>query len=250
MAADIPPNYRARRDLLNGRAVLVTGAGSGMGRAAAMRYAAHGAQVVLSGRDVPRLERVYDEIERAGAPDAFICPLDLAAADDATYRAAHDAIRDAFGRLDGMLHAASALGQRTPLEQFPMDVWRATLQINLSGALALTQCLLPLLKRADDASLLFTATDAGPHQGAYWGAYAVSQRALEGLALALASELERTSAVRVNCIDPGDTDTPLRRAAFPAEAAANRPQPEQRMATYLYLMGPDSRGVSGRRFKA
>ena len=250
MAADIPPRYRARRDLLNGRVVLVTGAGSGLGRAAAISYAAHGANVVLGGRDIAKLERVYDEIERAGSPDAFICPLDLAALDAAAQSAAHDAVRNSFGRLDGVLHAAATLGRRTPLEQFPIDVWQATLQVNLTGAFALTQCLLPLLKRADDASVLFTVSDAGRPHGAYWGAYAVSQRALEGLASALAAELERTSSVRVNSVDPGAVDTPLRRAALPAEPAASRPHPQRRMAAYLYLMGPDSLGVSGRRFNA
>ncbi len=251
MATHIPPRYRARADALKGRVVLVTGASSGLGRAASKTYAAHGATVVLSGRDVSKLEQLHDEIERDGSPGAFICPLDLSQADAAAFDALRDALDQHFGHLDGVLHSAATLGQRTPLEHFPLDAWATVMHVNLSAALALTQSVLPLMRRAKDASLLFTASGVGRRGGsAYWGAYGVSKCALEGLVQGLAEELEKTSSVRVNSLNPGAVNTAMRRAAFPAETPTDNPFPEQRMAAYLYLMGPDSVGVNGRQFDA
>ncbi len=101
-----------------------------------------------------------------------------------------------------------------------------------------------------NASVIFTSSGVGRVGRAYWGAYAVSKFATEGFAQVLASELENTSRVRVNSLNPGATNTAMRRAAYPAEHPETNPYPEQIMPTYLFLMGDDSLGITGKSFDA
>jgi NAD(P)-dependent dehydrogenase (short-subunit alcohol dehydrogenase family) len=120
------------------------------------------------------------------------------------------------------------------------------LLVNLTAPFILTRCLLPLLKRSVDASVLFTTSRVGHAATAYWGAYAVSKFGTEGLAEMLADELENT-AIRVNAINPGATRTKMRRRAYPAESADTLRSPESVTTPYLYLLGPDSRSIRGQR---
>jgi NAD(P)-dependent dehydrogenase (short-subunit alcohol dehydrogenase family) len=110
--------------------------------------------------------------------------------------------------------------------------------------------LLPLLRASKDAAVLFTSSGVGNRGRAYWGAYSISKFAVEGMAQVLAQELESTSSVRVNVIDPGKVRTSMRRQAYPSEAPESLPTPESLTATYLALLGPASRGVTGQRFQA
>jgi len=97
-------DYHPPADLLAGRTILITGAGDGLGRAAALAYARHGATVVLLGRTVKKLEAVYDAIVAAGGPQPAITPLDLAKAGYAQLAEIAERIGESFGRLDGLLH--------------------------------------------------------------------------------------------------------------------------------------------------
>ena len=117
--------------------------------------------------------------------------------------------------------------------------------VNLTAPFALTKALMPALRLASDASIVFSTSSVGRHGRAYWGAYAVSKFGIEGLAQVLADELANTSAIRVNCINPGATNTAMRRAAYPAEPPQRNPHPARIMPAYLYLMGPASTGVTG-----
>lgn len=240
-----PHLYEAAPDLLQGRNILVTGAGSGIGRAAALCFAAHGATVILLGRQQERLEHCYDEIIANGSPEPVIQLLDLQEADDAACHALNDQVIEHLGCLHGILHNAAMLGPRTPLAQYPTARWQEVLTVNLTAPFMLTRALLPALDAAPDASVVFTTSGVGRRGRAYWGAYAVSKFGIEGLAQVLADELANTSAIRVNCINPGATNTAMRREAYPAEIPQRNPDPEQIMAAYLYLMGPDSIGCTG-----
>lgn len=248
--AHAPANYRPAPDLLAGRTVLVTGAGDGIGRVASLNYAAHGATVILLGRTESKLESLYDEIETAGYPRPALVTLDLAEADEDHYTRLAEGLAEEFGKLDGLLHNASVLGERRPIESAGYDSWREVMQVNVNATFILTRHLLPLLQAAPSASVIFTSSGVGRTGRAYWGAYAVSKFATEGLMQVLASELENTSAVRANCINPGATNTRMRRAAYPAENPTENPSPEALMATYLYLMGDDSKGINGASFDA
>ncbi len=243
-----PTTYMPRADLLAERVILVTGAGSGIGRALALTLAAHGATVALCGRSLKKLERVYDEIVAAGHPQPALLPLDLENALASHYDALAEAVDKEFGRLDGLVHNAAILGTRAPIAHFDVPTWCRVLQVNLTAEFALTQVCLPLLEKSVDASMVFTTSSVGQVGRAYWGAYAVSKFGVEGLAQVLAHEYEGNDALRVNLVNPGATRTDMRALAFPAEDSTRLKTPAEITATYLYLLGPDSRGVSGQRF--
>jgi NAD(P)-dependent dehydrogenase (short-subunit alcohol dehydrogenase family) len=242
--------YTPAPDLLASRTILVTGAGDGIGRAAALAFATHGASVILLGRTAAKLEKVYDEIEKHGAPQAAILPLDLAVATPAHYEQVAQTIEKEFGRLDGLLHNAADAGTLTPVELYEPDMWYRVMQVNLHAAWLLTRACLPLLRKSADASIVFTSADAGRAGHAYRGAYGVSCFALEGLMQILADECVTEGRVRVNSLDPGAVRTAMRARAYPGENARALPAPEDIMPAYLYLLGPDSRGVSGRALNA
>ena len=243
-------DYRAAADLLQGRVILVTGAGDGIGRACAISCAAHGASVVLLGRTLSKLEAVYDEIEAAGYPQPAICPLNLETAAEKDYDDLADQLFDTFGKLDGLVHNAALLGPRTMLDNVKNEDWQQLMQVNVNAPFALTKAMMPLLRAAPDASVVFLSSSVGRKGRAYWGPYAVSKFALEGLMQVLADEQDGTSEIRVNSVNPGATRTAMRKAAYPAEEPEKNPEPSEIMPVFLYLLGADSKGVTGQALNA
>ncbi|MDZ7852872.1 MAG: YciK family oxidoreductase [Halomonas sp.] len=243
-------DYQPASDLLDGRIILVTGAGDGIGRAAALAFAGHGATVILLGRTITKLEKVYDEIEAAGGPQPAIFPLNFEGATLKDYHDMAETLDKEFGRLDGILHNAGILGRITPFEQYNPELWEQVMQVNINGPIWMTQALLPLLKNSTAASVIFTSSSVGRRGRAYWGAYAVSKFATEGFVEVLADEVEHLGSVRVNSLNPGGTRTAMRKAAYPGENEMTLRAPEEIMPTYLWLMGPDSRGHNGETFDA
>ncbi|ARU88034.1 YciK family oxidoreductase [Pseudomonas sp. M30-35] len=243
-------DYTARPDLLNGRVILVTGAGRGIGAAAAKTFAAHGATVLLLGKTESNLSAVYDEIEAAGHPQPAVIPFNLETALPHQYDELAAMVESEFGKIDGLLHNASIIGPRTPVEQLSGENFMRVMQVNVNAMFMLTSTLLPLLKLSNDASVVFTSSSVGRKGRAYWGAYGVSKFATEGFMQTLADELEDVAPVRANSINPGATRTDMRAQAYPGENPDNNPTPADIMPVYLYLMGPDSTGVSGQAFDA
>jgi NAD(P)-dependent dehydrogenase (short-subunit alcohol dehydrogenase family) len=244
-----PRDFTPRADELAGRVIAITGPTRGIGRAVARACAAHGAEVILIGRNVKRLEEVHGEIEASGGA-ALIAPLDLEKALAAGYDTLAAAVLERFGRLDGLLHNASLLGEMSPIEHYDVPTWLKVMHVNVTAAFALTQVLLPALKKSTDASVLFTSSSVGRKGRAFWGAYAVSKFAVEGLSQVLASETENVSAIRVNTLNPGPTRTQMRMQAYPSENPETLPLPEAMVNPYLALLGPASRGITGRSFDA
>lgn len=242
--------YQAPSDLLKDRIILVTGAGAGIGRVAAKTYAAHGATVILLGRTLEKLEQVYDEIEAAGHPQPALVPMNLESAQEHDFIELTNIIEQEFGRLDGILHNASLLGVRTPIESYDPVIWQQVMQVNLNAPFMLTQILMPLLEKSDHASIVFTSSTVGREGRAYWGAYGVSKFATEGLMQTLADELDGVSNIRTNSINPGATRTLMRETAYPAEDPSTVTAPEEIMPLYLYLMGTDSKGINGQALNA
>lgn len=244
-------DYQAPKDLLDGKVILVTGAGAGIGQAAAKSFAAHGATVILLGRTIKKLEDVYDEIEAAGHPQAAIYPMNLEGAVAKDYDDMAATIQKEFGRLDGILHNAALLGSITPIEQYDADEWLKLMQVNLNAPFMMTQALISLLRESEDASVIFTSSSVGRKGRAYWGAYSVSKFGIEGLMQVLSDELDdEHHNIRVNSVNPGATRTNMRAHAFPAENPIHNPLPEDIMGTYLYLMGRESAGKTGQAFDA
>ena len=242
--------YQASKDLLKGRIIAVTGAGDGIGREAAKTFASLGATVILLGRTTAKLEKVYDEIEAEGGPQAAIYPINFEGAVEKDYDDMHNTLASEFGLLDGLLHNASELGERTPIGNYPVEVWERVLHVNITAPFMMTKALLPLLERSQHGSIVFTGSGVGLHGRAYWGAYAVSKAATENLMQLLADELENTTSVRVNSINPGAIRSTMRAQAFPAEDPNTLKTAKDIMPLYLYLLGKDSIGVSGCQFDA
>lgn len=243
-------DYAAPEGLLTGRVILVTGASDGIGRAAAQTYASIGATVVLLGRDLQKLEQVYDAIEKAGHPQPAIIPMNFSSATQADFDQLAVSIEQELGRLDGILHSAGLLGDITPLEMYDPDTWDDIMKVNLRAPFVLTQTLLPLLKRSPDASVIFVSSSVGRKTRAFWGAYAVSKSGVEALSALFADEMANISQIRFNCVNPGGTRTAMRARAYPAENPATVKSPEEIMPVFTWLMGPDSRGVTGQSLDA
>src|SRR5690606_19088827 len=147
-------------------------------------------------------------------------------------------------------HNAGELGERTPIASYKLSSWERVMKVNVSAQFMLTKALLPVLEKSPQGSIIFTTSGVGRRGRAFWGAYAVSKFATEGLCQVLAEELEGTTNIRVNCINPGATRTAMRAKAYPAEDPRTLKAPNDIMGVYLYLMGADSLGVSGQSLDA
>lgn len=243
-------DYQPRPDLLSDRVVLITGAAEGVGRALALACARHGATVVLSGFREKTLEAVYDEIVEAGWPEPASLPLDLEKADEQLMLGIATTLGDEFGRLDGLAHTAQYIPFLSRIDDYDAAQWDKVLRINLSAPFMLTQACLPLLRAAEAASVLFQSDRVGRRALAYWGAFAAAMAGIEALMQTLSQETEGSSRIRVNTIDPGPVRTAQRRELYPAEDPNKLPTAESIVNGYLYLLGPDSRGLSGQALSA
>ncbi|MFQ3220259.1 MAG: NAD(P)-dependent dehydrogenase (short-subunit alcohol dehydrogenase family) [Paraglaciecola sp.] len=242
-------NYQPSPNFLADKTILVTGAGDGIGKEAALHYAKYGATVILLGKTVLKLEAVYDQIVGAGHSEPAIIPLDLAGATVKHYQDMAATIDNQFATLDGVLHNASMLGHLAPFAQISESEWQQVMQVNLNSQFFMTQALLPVLKKAPDASMIFTTSSVGLKGRAYWGSYAISKFATQGMMEVLADEYENTN-MRFNCINPGATRTSMRAQAFPAEDSSKLKTAGDIMPLYLYLMGQDSLSETGKTFHA
>jgi NAD(P)-dependent dehydrogenase (short-subunit alcohol dehydrogenase family) len=239
------PPFKVEPDCLRGRNILVTGSTSGLGRALAIACARAGATVILSGRNLKKLERVYDEIEQLGAPQPAIAPLDLATAAAPDYDHLAEIIGSEFGALDGLVHSAALLGDRAPLEQYDVPTWCKVLHVNLTAPLILTQVLLAQLRKSSAASVLFVSSSVALRPRPFWGAYAVSKAGVESVRSMLSQELKSISNVRINSVNPGRMRTPMRAAAYPAEDPNSLPSADSVTGAFVYLLSEASREVSG-----
>ncbi|USE01489.1 YciK family oxidoreductase [Vibrio sp. SCSIO 43133] len=236
--------YSTAPEALKGKVILVTGAGAGIGRQAALSYAEHGATVILLGRNVKNLEYLYDEIENAGYPQPAIIPLDLKGATKQNYIDMAETIEGQFGKLDGILHNASVLGTLSPFDQIDEETFDDVMKINVKSEFLMTQALLPALKKAEAGRVIFTSSTVGHSGRAFWGTYAISKFATEGMMQILADELSDTE-IRVNAINPGATRTRMREKAYPGEDANTLKTPKDIMPLYLHLMDPSVTDVNG-----
>ena len=250
MDKNCPESYEPSPDLLADRHILITGAGDGIGAALSKACAAHGATVVLLGRTQSKLERVYDQIVDAGHPRPGIFVMDLERAGPDDYDQLTGAVMEAYGKLDGLVHNAGILGDRSPIEHYDVATWQRVMHINLTAPFVLTRTLFHLLRRSDDASVIFTSSGVGRIGKPFWGAYAVSKFGTEGLMQVLASEVEGSSNIRANAINPGPTRTAMRRAAYPGEDPESLKTPEEILGPYLFLLGPDGKNLNGRSLDA
>jgi len=242
--------YASEPGCLAGRVLLVTGASGTLGSALALECARLGAQVILNGRSVRKLEKVYDAIVAGGAPRPSIAPLDFEKADATAYDSLATSMRREFGRLDGLAHVGALLGDRSPILHYDVPTWLKVMHVNVNAPFLLTRTLLPLLAESTDPSIVFTTSGVSVKGRAYWGAYAVSKFADEGLMQVLADELATDRPIRVNSVNPGALRSPMRAMAYPGEDPMRLKTANEVLGPFVYLLGPAGRGVTGCRFDA
>ena len=197
---------------LDQRVVLVSGAHGGLGSAAAVACARAGATVVLLGRKLPKLNRVYDAVAQAGA-EPLLYPLDLEGASPDDYAELADRLRAELGHLDGVLHCAVEFKGLTPLEHTDPAAFARVVHVNLTAPWWLSQACLPLLRQSQDAALVFALDDLERVSQPYWGAYGIAQHGLAAMVGMLHAELT-SSSVRVSALQPGPMRTGLRSRAY------------------------------------
>ncbi len=230
---------------LTDQVILITGAGGGLGSTAALALAQQGAHIVLLDKSIPKLEKTYDAIVESGAPKPTLYPFDIAGANEVQYEELAVTLDKTYGSLQGLLHSAVELSAFTPIEIHETKDWGHTLNVNLNAPFLLCRVLLPVLKKSEHASIVFTSDSMVRTPKAYSGAYGVSKIALEGFAKILADELESKQKIRVNTLVPGAINSPLRKKLFPAEDKSKLPAMESLIEVYKYLFSPDSIGVTG-----
>jgi len=242
-------DYSIKENVLANKVILITGAGAGIGKEAALTYAKLGATIILLGKTVSKLESVYDEIIALGLAEPAIIPLDLKGATKQNYIDMSATIANQFGKLDGALLNASVLGELTPFTQIHEQIFNDVMKVNVNAQYLLAQALIPTLQLADNASLVFTSSSVGNQGRAYWGPYSISKFATEGMMQIVADEYENSN-LRTNAINPGATNTNMRASAYPAEDKDKLATPADIMPLYVYLMSDDSLAENGKTIKA
>ena len=243
-------DLKPSKDCLKDKTIVITGTGSGIGRAAAKALAQFGAQLILLSKDKEKLESLHREITKQGFKEPLIHPMNFEEAEEEQYLKVKEAIKDKFVKLDGLINNAGVLGEKAPLEHYKYSIWKKVLNVNLDSAFLLTKALLPLLNHSKLSSVVFTSSGVGKKGRAYWGAYAISKFATEGMMEVFADELENTTKIRVNCINPGAVRTKMREKAYPAEDPETNPLPNEMMNLYVYLMCDVSKEINGQSINA
>ncbi len=239
------PNDLSKTDLLVDRKILVTGAGTGIGKELALSCAKQGGSVILLDSNEKLLEQAYDQVDKVSSNKAkpLMIPFDLTEISEPFANEIFDAVRKEYGALDALVNNAAILGELRMLKQYPVDLWQKVMKVNLEAPFVLSKACLPLLSESDDANLIFTSSSVATLPQAYWGAYAVSKGGIESLAEVWAAELEQSN-VKVKVVNPGPVRTKLRMEAFPAEDPNTVRLASELMPAYTFLLSKESRDMS------
>jgi NAD(P)-dependent dehydrogenase (short-subunit alcohol dehydrogenase family) len=246
--------HNQSHQLLQGKHILITGAGRGIGQVVALKCAQMGARVILLSRNLAHLEEVYDQIidlnYSTPENDPILIHQNLTQITPEQSEGIAISLQQEIPCLDGLLHNAAQLGPLTLLEQYAIDTWDSVFKVNVGSVLQLTQSLLPLLKRSPHASVIMTGDKMSQQPQAFWGAYGISKYALLGLMQAWAQEASAHPQLRFNMINPGATRTALRAEAFPGENPQEVSLPAHILPAYLYLLSDASIGLTGQMIDA
>lgn len=236
-------NFVPPAGALEGRAILVTGAGTGIGRVIAKAYASFGATVVLLGKSIPELEIVYDEITEAGGSEPAIYPLDMSGATAHDYEEMARILKEQLGNLDGVVLNAAWLPGFVPFEQYDLEMWQKVINIDLTANYLITQACLPMLCASGYGSIIHSAHQA---TRAYTGAFGIAKAGMAAMMSIVADEYDNPDRfVRVNTIDSGPLRTQMRKLNYPGENAESLAEPEAVIGPYLYFMCDEAGVRSG-----
>ncbi len=231
---------------VEGKVVMVTGGSAGLGLALALAFAEAGALVSICAREEPALKKARERI--LGLTDHCVA----VAADVTDEDRMRDWVRqtaEALGDPEVLINNASILGERLALQDYPVENWRCTMDVNVTGTLIATQAVLPGMVRRRTGSIVTVSSGAAIPPRVRWGAYGVSKAAVESLTLNLAEEL-RGTGVRANVVDPGAMRTEMRAAAYPAEDPGRLKDPSSIAPLFLWLASAESGQVTASRIVA
>lgn len=231
---------------LKGRVALITGGGSGIGRAIAGALAADGALAVVCGRSEASLGETASAIQAAGGhSDYWVTDL----GDPGRIRSMVGELEKKHRRIDILINNASLLGPMVPLADYPLADWERVLKVNLTGLFFLTREVLKGMKSRNAGTIVNLTSSVGRRGRARWGAYAVSKFGVEGFTQTLADELKDTP-IRVWAVNPGATRTRMRAAAHPEEDPATLKPPETVAEVIRRLIESDDPALSGKSLDA
>ncbi len=235
----------AEQMCLQDKVIIITGASSGLGRQLALAYTSSGASVVLLGRNVKTLEQIYDEVTALDKAEPFAVTLDLFTAGEFEFEQLAMAVEREAGRLDGIVHCAGYFYALSPLINQSIDEWMNQYRINAVAPMALTRACLPLLQRAEDASVIFVGENHAENPKAYWGGFGASYAAVNYLCQVAADEWSTEANLRVNVIEPGAIHSPLRMKTHPGESVSERKKIAAILPDFIYWMSTESAGKTG-----
>ena len=218
-------------NLLVDKIALVTGAGRGIGRAIAIALAAEGAKVALTGRNVPRLNHVMGEIQKAGGQAAsWQMDVSDAAAVEATIRE----ILDQWGRINILVNNAAIIHHDTPVWDTPISEWDEEMAINLRGTFLCCHYVLPQMVERRSGVVINIGSSSGTIPEDMSGAYGATKWGVIGYTTSLAKSV-REHGVQVNGLNPGWVDTDMTAGSIPPNAGPEWTQPEDIARAALFL---------------
>jgi len=230
---------------LQGKVAMISGGSKGLGADLARRFVEEGADVSLCARRPEGAAELAAELRAAGGR-CLVTGCDVT--NESHVEAWLASTMAEFGRVDVLVNNASILGVRAPISEYPVDQWRAVIDVNLNGAFLVAKaCIEPL--SATRGSMIHISSGVGDHGRPLWGAYCASKNGLEALSEMLAGELAE-AGVRSNAVDPGAMRTVMRAEAYPDEDPAGVPTPYQISDIFVYLASDESAGVTGQRYRA
>ena len=236
--------YKPERNTLNGKNILVTGAGDGIGLSIAKTFALYGANMLLLGKTRSKLEVCFDWITTHTTTEPTIVPSDLEVLDNQMVLNLSSLISENYGSLDALINNASMLGPRVPIAHYPEIEWAKVFQINAIAPFVLTKGLFSLLDAGDDSCIINVSSSVGQKGRAYWGAYSASKFAIEGFTQTLADETEEAKRVRVYSVNPGATRTKMRKEAYPLEDPEKLKIPENFLDLFIALVEGNKAQIS------
>lgn len=227
-------------NLLEGKTIIVTGGGYGIGREIALACAAEGASVVIAARNREALEKTRSDIERLGAQSVAITT-DVAREEDCEAMVQRTVAT--FGRLDGLVNNAGISGPSKRITEMTLAEWQEVIDVNLTGAWLASRAALRVMERQRAGTILNIGSISGRRGFAFRTPYTASKWGMVGLTQTLALEWGRLG-IRVNCICPGAVEGDRINRVIHARAQALGIDPE-RVHEDMVKMAPLHRMVTG-----